>query len=233
MSVVSIKELFEAGSHFGHQTRRWNPKMAEFIHSTRGGTHIIDLTKTAQRLDVAYHFVSGVCAQKGEILFVGTKKQAAAVVKEEALRSGMHFVNSRWLGGMLTNWNTIRRRIRRMEQLEKMKEDGTFDKLTKKEVLGLELEMEKLVRYLGGIKDMHKLPQIMFVVDVKKEHIAVAEAKKLGIPVVAMIDSNADPDSVDFPIPANDDGIRSIKLIASVLANAAIESKAGFATTEE
>ena len=233
MSVVSVKELFEAGSHFGHQTRRWNPKMAEFIHSARGGTHIIDLNKTAQRLDTAYHFVSGVCAQKGEILFVGTKKQAAAVIKEEALRSGMHYVNSRWLGGTLTNWNTIRRRIRRMEQLEKMKEDGTFDKLTKKEVLGLELEMEKLIRYLGGIKDMHKLPQIMFVVDVKKEHIAVAEAKKLGIPVVAMIDTNTDPDSVDFPIPANDDGIRSIKLVASVLANAAIESKAGFVTAEE
>ena len=227
MAVVSMKQLLEAGVHFGHQTRRWNPKMNEYIFCERNGIHIIDLQKTVGKLEDAYNFVRSL-AEKGEtVLFVGTKKQAAETVKEEAERSGMYYVNARWLGGMLTNFKTMRTRIDRLAQLKKMQEDGTFDMLPKKEVIKLMGEMEKLEKYLGGVKTMTKLPGALFVVDPRKEHNAISEARKLNIPIVAIVDTNCDPDEVDYVIPANDDAIRAIRLIASTMANAVIEGRQG------
>ncbi len=227
MSVVAMKQLLEAGVHFGHQTRRWNPKMAEYIFTERNGIYIIDLQKTAKKIEEAYEFVRSVAEAGQEILFVGTKKQAQDSIKEEAERVGMYYVNARWLGGMMTNFKTIKRRIDRLYQLQKMDEDGTFDLLPKKEVMKLRLEMEKLEKYLGGIKEMKKLPGALFVVDPKKEKIAISEAKKLGIPVVAIVDTNCDPEEVDFPIPGNDDAIRAVKLVTSTIANAIIEGRQG------
>ena len=227
MGVVSMKQLLEAGVHFGHQTRRWNPKMARYIFTERNGIYIIDLQKTVKKLDEAYYFVRDLAAEGGEILFVGTKKQAADSVKEEAERCGMHFVNARWLGGMMTNFNTIRRRIQRLAQLRQMSEDGTFDLLPKKEVIKLNLEIEKLEKFLGGIKNMDKLPKALFIVDPRKERIAVAEAKKLGIPIIAIVDTNCDPDEIDYVIPGNDDAIRAVKLIAGAMANAVLEGRQG------
>ena len=227
MAVVSMKQLLEAGVHFGHQTRRWNPKMAEYIYCERNGIYIIDLQKTVGKLEEAYNFVRDLSAKGETILFVGTKKQAAEAVREEADRCGMYYVNARWLGGMLTNFKTMRTRIDRLAQLKKMQEDGTFDMLPKKEVMKLLTEMEKLEKYLGGVKKMNKLPGAMFVVDPRKEHNAMSEARKLGIPVVAIVDTNCDPDEVDYVIPANDDAIRAIRLIASTMANAVIEGRQG------
>ncbi|MBR5218799.1 MAG: 30S ribosomal protein S2 [Clostridia bacterium] len=227
MSVVAMKQLLEAGVHFGHQTRRWNPKMAEYIFTERNGIYIIDLQKTVKKIEEAYSFIREVAANGDDILFVGTKKQAQDSIKEEAERIGMHFVNARWLGGMLTNFKTIKRRIDRLYQLKKMEEDGTFELLPKKEVMKLRGEMEKLEKYLGGIKEMKKLPGAMFVVDPKKEKIAISEAHKLNIPVVAIVDTNCDPEEVDYVIPGNDDAIRAVKLIAETIANAVIEGRQG------
>ena len=227
MAVVSMKQLLEAGVHFGHQTRRWNPKMAEYIFTERNGIYIIDLQKSVKKLEEAYNFVRELSAEGKSVLFVGTKKQAQDSVKEEALRAGAYYVNARWLGGMMTNFKTIQRRIARLEQLHTMQEDGTFNLLPKKEVVKLELEIEKLEKYLGGIKDMKKLPGALFVVDPRKEKIAVAEAKKLGIPVVAIVDTNCDPDEIDYVIPGNDDAIRAVKLIAGAMADAVLEGKQG------
>ena len=227
MSVISMKQLLEAGVHFGHQTRRWNPKMAEYIFTERNGIYIIDLQKTVKKVEEAYLFVRDVVEQGGEVLFVGTKKQAQDSIKEEAERVGMYYVNSRWLGGMLTNFTTIKTRIERLAQLRKMEEDGTFDLLPKKEVIKLNLEIERLEKYLGGIKEMKKLPAVMFIVDPRKERNAVAEARKLHIPIVAIVDTNCDPDEIDYVIPGNDDAIRAVKLIASVMANAVLEGKQG------
>ncbi len=232
MSVVSMKQLLEAGVHFGHQTRRWNPKMAEYIFTERNGIYIIDLQKTVKKLDDAYMFVRDLAANGENVLFVGTKKQAAESIREEAERAGAYYVNARWLGGMLTNFKTIRRRIDRLAQLRKMQEDGTFERLPKKEVVKLELEIEKLEKFMGGIKDMNKLPGALFIVDPRKEHIAVAEAHKLGIPIVAIVDTNCDPDEIDYVIPGNDDAIRAVRLIASTMADAIIEGHQG-AETEE
>ena len=233
MGVVSMKQLLEAGVHFGHQTRRWNPKMAPYIFTERNGIYIIDLQKTVKMLEEAYSFVRDLSAQGGTILFVGTKKQAGESIRDEAARCGMYFVNARWLGGMLTNFKTIRRRIDRLAQLRTMQEDGTFDRLPKKEVVKLELEIEKLEKYLGGIKEMKKLPSAMFVVDPRKEKIAVSEARKLGIPIVAIVDTNCDPDEVDYVIPGNDDAIRAVKLISATMANAVIEGRQGQDNVEE
>ena len=233
MAVVSMKQLLEAGVHFGHQTRRWNPKMAPYIFTERNGIYIIDLQKTVRKLDEAYNFVHEVAANGGEILFVGTKKQAADSIKEEATRAGAHYVNARWLGGMITNFKTIQRRIARLEQLHTMETDGTFDLLPKKEVIKLNLEIEKLEKFLGGIKNMKKLPGALFIVDPRKEKIAVAEAKKLGIPVVAIVDTNCDPDEIDYVIPGNDDAIRAVKLIAGAMADAIISAKQGTADAAE
>jgi len=227
MSVISMKQLLEAGVHFGHQTRRWNPKMSEYIFMERNGIYIIDLQKTVKKLEEAYFFVRDTAAAGGEILFVGTKKQAQDAMKEEAERVGMHFVNARWLGGMMTNFKTMRQRVERLNQLKRMSEDGTFDLLPKKEVVKLKLEIEKLEKYLGGVKEMRKLPAALFVVDLRKEKNAVAEAKKLGIPVVAIVDTNCDPDDADYVIPGNDDAIRAIKLIAQAMANAVVEGRQG------
>ncbi len=227
MAVISMKQLLEAGVHFGHQTRRWNPKMAPYIFTERNGIHIIDLQKTVKKVNDAYAFARDIVAEGGEILFVGTKKQAQSSVKEEAERCEMPFVNARWLGGMLTNFTTIRRRIGRLEQLRKMEVDGTFDMLPKKEVIGLQGEIEKLEKFLGGIKNMKKIPAAMFIVDPRKERIAVAEAKKLNIPIIAIVDTNCDPDEIDAIIPGNDDAIRAVKLIAETIANAVIEAKQG------
>ena len=227
MAVVSMKQLLEAGVHFGHQTRRWNPKMATYIYTERNGIYIIDLQKTVKKLEEAYNFVREL-GEKGEtILFVGTKKQAQEAIKEEASRVGMYWVNARWLGGMLTNFKTMRGRVDRLNQLKKMQEDGTFDMLPKKEVMKHLGEIEKLEKYLGGVKDMKKLPGALFIVDTRKERNAIAEAHKLGIPVVAIADTNCDPDEIDYVIPGNDDAIRAIKLIASVMANAMLEGKQG------
>ena len=233
MAVVSMKQLLEAGVHFGHQTRRWNPKMAKYIFTERNGIYIIDLQKTVKKLDEAYNFVRDTAAQGGEILFVGTKKQAQDSIRDEATRCGMHYVNARWLGGMMTNFRTIRKRIDRMEQLKTMQADGTFDMLPKKEVMKHLAEIEKLEKYLGGVKEMKKLPGALFIVDTRKERNAIAEAHKLGIPVVAIADTNCDPDEIDYPIPGNDDAIRAIKLISSVMANAMIEGKQGEETEEK
>ncbi len=233
MAVVSMKQLLEAGVHFGHQTRRWNPKMAPYIFTERNGIYIIDLQKTVKKLDEAYNFVKEVSANGGEVLFVGTKKQAGDSVKEEALRANAHYVNARWLGGMMTNYKTIQKRIARLEQLHKMAEDGTFELLPKKEVAQLSLEIEKLEKYLGGIKNMAKLPAALFIVDPKREKISVAEAKKLGIPVVAIVDTNCDPDEVDYVIPGNDDAIRAVKLISGAIADAIIEGRQGETVANE
>ena len=227
MSVISIKQLLEAGVHFGHPTRRWNPKMAPFIFQERNGIHIIDLSQTVKRFDTAYMFVRDLAMQNGTILFIGTKKQAADAIKEEATRCGMYYVNSRWPGGMLTNFQTIKKSIARLHQIEKMEEDGIFDALTKKEVAKLVKEKSDLERNYGGIKTMETLPSAVFIVDPRNENIAVQEAKKLGIPVVAIVDTNCDPDDADYIIPGNDDAIRAIKLIASALADAVIEGKQG------
>ena len=227
MGVVSMKQLLEAGVHFGHQTRRWNPKMAPYIFTERNGIYIIDLQKTVKKLDEAYNFVKSVAENGDTVLFVGTKKQAGDSVKEEAVRAGAHYVNARWLGGMMTNFKTIQRRIKRLEQLHQMEEDGTFNLLPKKEVVKLQLEIEKLEKYLGGIKTMTRLPGALFIVDPRKEKIAVAEAKKLGIPIVAIVDTNCDPDDVDYVIPGNDDAIRAVKLIAGAMADAVIEGRQG------
>ena len=227
MSVVSMKQLLEAGVHFGHQTRRWNPKMAEYIFTERNGIYIIDLQKTVKKLEEAYMFVREIAADGGEVLFVGTKKQAQDSVKEEAIRCGMPFVNARWLGGMLTNFNTIQKRLKRLAQLKAMEADGTFDLLPKKEVTKLNLEIEKLEKFMGGITEMKKQPAAMFIVDPRKERIAVLEAHKLGIPIVAIVDTNCDPDEVDYVIPGNDDAIRAVKLIAGAMADAIIEGRQG------
>ena len=227
MGVVSMKQLLEAGVHFGHQTRRWNPKMARYIFTERNGIYIIDLQKTVKKLDEAYMFVRDIVANGGNVLFVGTKKQAGDSVREEATRAGAYYVNARWLGGMLTNFKTIRRRIDRLAQLRKMEEDGTFELLPKKEVSKLNLEIEKLEKFLGGIKDMKKLPAAMFIVDPRKEKIAVAEAHKLGIPIVAIVDTNCDPDEIDYVIPGNDDAIRAVKLLSATRADAILEGRQG------
>ena len=227
MAVVSMKQLLEAGVHFGHQTRRWNPKMAEYIYMERNGIYIIDLQKTVKKLEEAYAFVRSIAENGQSILFVGTKKQAQDAVREEAGRVGMFYVNARWLGGMLTNFKTMRTRIDRLAQLKKMQEDGTFDMLPKKEVIKLLHEMEKLEKYLGGVKEMKKLPGALFVVDPRKEHNAISEARKLGIPIVAIVDTNCDPDEVDYVIPGNDDAIRAIRLISAAMANAVLEGRQG------
>ena len=227
MAVVSMKQLLEAGVHFGHQTRRWNPKMARYIFTERNGIYIIDLQKTVKKLEEAYMFVRDVAADGKNVLFVGTKKQAGDSVKEEADRADAHYVNARWLGGMMTNFKTIRRRIARLEQLLKMQQDGTFDCLTKKEASKLTLEIEKLEKFLGGINNMTELPGALFIVDPRKERIAVAEAKKLGIPIVAIVDTNCDPDEIDYVIPGNDDAIRAVKLISQAMADAIIEGRQG------
>ena len=226
-NVISMKQLLEAGVHFGHQTRRWNPKMAEYIFTERNGIYIIDLQKTVKKVEEAYYFVRDIAASGEDILFVGTKKQAQEAIKTEAERCGMYYVNERWLGGMLTNFKTIQKRIERLAQINQMEEDGTFDMLPKKEVIKLKAQRDKLEKYLGGIKDMKKLPGAMFIVDPRKEKIAIAEAKKLNIPVVAIVDTNCDPDEVDYVIPGNDDAIRAVKLIASTMANAIIEGRQG------
>ena len=227
MAVVSMTQLLEAGVHFGHQTRRWNPKMATYIYTERNGIYIIDLQKTVKKLEEAYNFVREVSANGGNILFVGTKKQAQDAIKEEAIRCGGYYVNARWLGGMMTNFRTMRTRIDRLTQLKKMEEDGTFAMLPKKEVTKLQGEIEKLEKYLGGVKEMKKLPAALFIVDPRKERNAIAEAKKLGIPVVAIVDTNCDPDEIDYVIPGNDDAIRAIRLIAAAMASAAIEGRQG------
>lgn len=225
-----MKQLLEAGVHFGHQTRRWNPKMAEYIFTERNGIYIIDLQKTVKKLEEAYMFIRDISAEGGEVLFVGTKKQAQESVKEEAIRCGMPYVNARWLGGMLTNFNTIQRRVKRLAQLKTMEADGTFNLLPKKEVIKLQLEIEKLEKFMGGITEMKKQPAAMFIVDPRKERIAVLEAKKLGIPIVAIVDTNCDPDEVDYVIPGNDDAIRAVKLIAGAMADAVIEGRQGEAS---
>ncbi len=234
MSVVAMKQLLEAGVHFGHQTRRWDPRMAEYIFQARNGIHIIDLQKTSKKLDEAYEFIRSQAEEGKNILFVGTKKQAQECVKEAAEKCGMFYINERWLGGTLTNFNTIRTRVERLNELERMEEDGTFDVLPKKEVVLLRKEMEKLNKNLGGIKEMTEVPDVMFIVDPKKEHIAILEAKKLNIPVVGLIDTNCNPNDVDYVIPGNDDAIRAVKLMTDVMANAVIEGRQGesFDTTE-
>ena len=227
MAVISMKQLLEAGVHVGHQTRRWNPKMAKYIFTERNGIYIIDLQKTVKKVDEAYAFLRDVAAEGKSVLFVGTKKQAQEAIKEEALRANMFYVNERWLGGMMTNFQTIQKRVNRLKELEAMEADGTFEVLTKKEVQGLRHEMEKLEKYLGGIKEMNKLPGALFVVDPRKERIAVAEARKLNIPIVAIVDTNCDPDEVDYVIPGNDDAIRAVKLMTGRMADAIMEGRQG------
>jgi len=232
MAVVSMKQLLEAGVHFGHQTRRWNPKMAPYIYTERNGIYIIDLQKTVKKLEEAYSFVRELAENGDSILFVGTKKQAQDAIREEAERVGMYYVNARWLGGMLTNFKTMRTRVERLAQLRRMEADGTFAMLPKKEVIKHQGEIEKLEKYLGGVKDMKKLPGALFIVDPRKERNAIAEAKKLHIPVVAIVDTNCDPDEVDYVIPANDDAIRAIRLIAATMANAVQEGRQGESNVE-
>lgn len=235
MAVVSMKKLLEAGVHFGHQTRRWNPKMSRFIFTERNGIYIIDLQKTSTQLDAAYAMIRDIVADGGEVLFVGTKKQAQDAIEQEAKRSGQYYVSNRWLGGMLTNFNTIRKSIEKLKRYEQMEEDGTFDLLPKKEVLQYQKEMDKLEKNLGGIKEMTKLPDVLFVVDPGEESIAVHEARILGIPVISIVDTNCDPDEVDLAIPGNDDAIRAVKLITSIMADAVIEANQGseFAPNED
>mgnify|MGYP000553170393 FL=1 len=232
MSVISMKQLLEAGVHFGHQTRRWNPKMKEYIFTERNGIYIIDLQKTVKKIDEAYYFIRDLAMEGGTVLFVGTKKQAQESIEQEAKRCEMFYVNQRWLGGMLTNFKTIQSRINKLRKIEKMEADGDFDLLPKKEVIQLKAEQEKLEKNLGGIKEMKKLPSAMFVVDPRKEHIAILEAKALGIPVVAIVDTNCDPDEADYPIPGNDDAIRAVKLIASKIADAVLEGRQGEQMTD-
>lgn len=227
MSVISMKQLLEAGVHFGHQTRRWNPKMKKYIFVERNGIYIIDLQKTVKKLEEAYDFMRQVGQDGGKVLFVGTKKQAQDAIKEEAERSGNYYINQRWLGGTLTNFGTIQKRVARMKEIEKLEEEGIFDVLPKKEVMKLKKEHERLVKFLGGIRDMNELPDVMFVVDPRKERIAVAEARKLNIPIVGIVDTNCDPDEIDYVIPANDDAIRAVKLLTAKMADALIESKQG------
>ena len=233
MSVVTMKSLLEAGVHFGHQTRRWNPKMAQYIFTERNGIYIIDLQKTVKLVDEAYNFVRDLAYNGGIVLFVGTKKQAQESVKEEAERCGMFYVNERWLGGMLTNFQTIQKRVQRLHELEKMEAEGVFEVLPKKEVAALRHEMGKLERFLGGIKNMNRLPDALFVVDPRKERIAVAEARRLNIPIVGIVDTNCDPDEIDVVIPANDDAIRAVKLLTSKIADAIIEGQQGSIDNEE
>ena len=233
MSVISMKQLLEAGVHFGHQTRRWNPKMKEYIFTERNGIYIIDLQKTVKKIDEAYYFIRDLAMEGGTVLFVGTKKQAQESLEQEAKRCEMFYVNQRWLGGMLTNFKTIQSRINKLRKIEKMEADGDFDLLPKKEVIQLKAEQEKLEKNLGGIKEMKKLPSAMFVVDPRKEHIAILEAKALGIPVVAIVDTNCDPDEADYPIPGNDDAIRAVKLIASKIADAVLEGRQGEQMSDE
>ena len=232
MSVISMKQLLEAGVHFGHQTRRWNPKMKKYIFTERNGIYIIDLQKTVKKIEEAYNFLRDLAADGGTVLFVGTKKQAQESVKEEATRSGMFYVNQRWLGGTLTNFQTIRTRINRLKEIETMEEDGTFDVLPKKETVNLLKEKDRLLKFLGGIKDMKKLPDAIFVIDPRKESIAIAEARKLGIPIIGIVDTNCDPDEIDYVIPANDDAIRAVKLLTSKMADAVIEGKQGTSLDE-
>ncbi|MCG4282798.1 30S ribosomal protein S2 [Lacticaseibacillus saniviri] len=227
MAVLSMKQLLEAGVHFGHQTRRWNPKMKPFIFTERNGIYIIDLQKTVKMIDDAYNFVKEEAADNGVVLFVGTKKQAQDAIAEEATRAGQYYVNHRWLGGTLTNWNTIQTRIKRLKDIKKMAEDGTFDKLPKKEVALLKKQQDKLTKFLGGIEDMPRIPDVMFIVDPRKEKIAVQEAHKLNIPIVAMVDTNSDPDDIDVIIPSNDDAIRAVRLITAKMADAVIEGNQG------
>lgn len=231
MAIISMKQLLEAGVHFGHQTRRWNPKMSRFIFTERNGIYIIDLQKTVRKVEEAYNFVRELSSQGKTILFVGTKKQAQEAVRDEANRCGMYFVNQRWLGGTLTNFNTIQKRISRLVSLEKMAEDGTFDVLPKKEVILLRKEMERLEKFLGGIKGMKGVPSAMFIIDPRKERIAVAEARKLGIPIVGIVDTNCDPDEIDYVIPGNDDAIRAVKLLTNKMADAVLEGAQGEETT--
>ena len=233
MSVISMKQLLESGVHFGHQTRRWNPKMKEYIFTERNGIYIIDLQKTVKKIDEAYYFIRDLAMEGGTVLFVGTKKQAQESIEQEAKRCEMFYVNQRWLGGMLTNFKTIQSRINKLRKIEKMEADGDFDLLPKKEVIQLKAEQEKLEKNLGGIKEMKKLPSAMFVVDPRKEHIAILEAKALGIPVVAIVDTNCDPDEADYPIPGNDDAIRAVKLIASKIADAVLEGRQGEQMSDE
>ena len=227
MSVISMKQLLEAGVHFGHQTSRWNPKMKRYIFTERNGIYIIDLQKTVKKVEEAYRTMRDIAAEGGDILFVGTKKQAQEAIKEEATRAGMYFVNQRWLGGTLTNFQTIQKRIKRLKDIERMQEDGTFEVLPKKEVVQLKKELERLEKFLGGIKDMKGLPSALFVVDPRKERIAVAEARKLHIPIIGIVDTNCDPDEIDHVIPANDDAIRAVKLLTSKMADAILEAKQG------
>lgn len=231
--IVSMKQLLEAGVHFGHQTRRWNPKMAPYIFTERNGIYIIDLQRTVKKIEEAYNFVREITRDGGKILFVGTKKQAQEAVREEAERCGMFYINVRWLGGTLTNFQTIRRRVERLKDLERMEEDGTFDLLPKKEVAQLKGEREKLQRFLGGIKEMKNLPDAIFVIDLRKERIAVAEGRRLGIPIVAIVDTNCDPDEADYVIPGNDDAIRAVRLLTSKMADAVIEGIQGQEKPEE
>ena len=233
MSVISMKQLLEAGVHFGHQTRRWNPKMKEYIFTERNGIYIIDLQKTVKKIDEAYYFIRDLAMDGGTVLFVGTKKQSQESIEQEAKRCEMYYVNQRWLGGMLTNFKTIQSRINKLRKIEKMEADGDFELLPKKEVIKLKAEQEKLEKNLGGIKEMRKLPSAMFVVDPRKEHIAILEAKALGIPVVAIVDTNCDPDEADYPIPGNDDAIRAVKLIASKIADAVLEGRQGEQMSDE
>lgn len=231
MAVISMKQLLEAGVHFGHQTRRWNPKMKSYIFTERNGIYIIDLQKTVKKVEEAFNFVKDVSAEGGKVLFVGTKKQAQQSVKEEAERAGMFYVNHRWLGGTLTNFDTIRKRIQRLKDLEKMEEDGTFEVLPKKEVVLLRKEKDRLEKFLGGIKDMNGLPDAIFIIDPRKERIAVAEARKLHIPIIAIVDTNCDPDEIDYVIPGNDDAIRAVKLLTSKMADAVLEANQGEETS--
>ncbi|HET7629085.1 MAG TPA: 30S ribosomal protein S2 [Bacillales bacterium] len=231
MAVISMKQLLEAGVHFGHQTRRWNPKMKRYIFTERNGIYIIDLQKTVKKVEEAFNYVKELTAEGGKVLFVGTKKQAQHSVKEEAERAGMFYVNHRWLGGTLTNFDTIRKRIKRLKDLEKMEEDGTFEVLPKKEVVLLRKEKDRLEKFLGGIKEMNRLPDAVFIIDPRKERIAIAEARKLNIPIIAIVDTNCDPDEVDYVIPGNDDAIRAVKLLTSKMADAALEANQGEETT--
>ncbi len=233
MSVISMKQLLEAGVHFGHQTRRWNPKMKKYIFTERNGIYIIDLQKTVKKIEVAYEFVRQLSENGGTVLFVGTKKQAQESVKDEATRSSMFYVNQRWLGGTLTNFQTIRKRINRLKDIEKMEEDGTFDVLPKKETVDLLKEKDRLLKFLGGIKDMKKLPDAIFVIDPRKENIAIAEARKLNIPIIGIVDTNCDPDEIDYVIPANDDAIRAVKLLTGKVADAIIEGRQGVEMEEQ
>ncbi|MFC6119075.1 30S ribosomal protein S2 [Macrococcoides bohemicum] len=232
MAVISMKQLLEAGVHFGHQTRRWNPKMKKYIFTERNGIYIIDLQKTVKKVEEAYNFMKSVSEEGGTVLFVGTKKQAQDAIKDEAIRSGQFFINERWLGGTLTNYKTINKRVKRISEIEKMEENGTFDVLPKKEVVELKKEYDRLIKFLGGIREMKSMPAALFVVDPRKERNAIAEAKKLHIPIVGIVDTNCDPDEIDYVIPANDDAIRAVKLLTGKMADAILEGRQGVSNEE-